>query len=174
MTPRLALVVVTVLVLSPISVAAQAEERRPFAWAVARGVLLDPTTYAPALLSYESMRHDWKTSQVLFANGWVEQNARFTISGKTNDVPVSYREGMRRIRADGLTVLQSSVINNVGAQVAERLLVNRYPHRKRLIRTLSWAERIAFASILAYRNSADHLKQAATNRRTARDYGYAR
>jgi hypothetical protein len=174
MTPRLALVVVMLLALSPISVVAQDEERRPFAWAVARGVLLDPTTYVPALLSHESMRQDWKTSQVLFAHGWVEQNARFTISGKANDVPVSYQEGMRRIRAEGLTVFQSSVINNAGAQVAERLLVMRYPHRKKLIRTLSWAERIAFASILAYRNSADHLRQASTNRRTARDFGYTR
>ena len=91
MTPPLSLVVATLLVLSPVFAAAQAEER-PFAWAVARGVLLDPTTYAPALLSYEAMGHDWKTPQVLFSNGWVEQNARFTISEKTNDVPVSYQE----------------------------------------------------------------------------------
>lgn len=167
-----AAIVVTVLSLVPVSAWAQAEERRPFAWDVARAVLIDPTTYAPALLSYEAMRQDWKTSQLLFAHGWVEQNPRFTISGRANDVPVSYHEGTSRIRGTALTALRYSAVNNLGAQVAERLLVARYPHRKRLIRAFSWVERIAFASMLAHGNSADHFRQASRNRRTAREFGY--
>jgi hypothetical protein len=159
------------LSLTPALVRAQAEQR-PFAWDVARSVLLDPTTYAPAILSHEAMRHDWKTSQVLFIHGWVEQNPRFTISGRQNDRPVDYEEGTSRIHRAAFTVLQYSALNNVGAQVTERLLVARYPSRKTLIRRLSWVERIAFASILAYRSSADHWRQASINRSTAREYGY--
>ena len=163
---------VAMLGILPVSASAQAEERRPFAWDVARAVLIDPTTYAPALISHEAIRRDWKTSQVLFAKGWLEKNPRFTISGKANDVPVSYDEGTRRILRTALTLVQYSALNNVGAGVAERILVTRYPHRKTLIRTLSWVERIAFASILTYRNSADHIRQASNNRRLAREYGY--
>jgi hypothetical protein len=150
----------------------QVETPRPFAWDVARAVLIDPTTYAPALISYEAIRQDWKTSQVLFANGWVEANPRFTVSGRPNDVPVSYAEGTRRIRAAALTMFQYSAVNNTSAKIVERLLVARYPHRKKLIRALSWTERIAFASLLTYTNAADHMRQASANRRLAREYGY--
>jgi hypothetical protein len=165
-------VVVMLSGLAPFSAAAQAPESRPFAWDVARAVLIDPTTYAPALISYESIRRDWKTSQILFANGWVEENPRYTISGRANDLPVSYEEGTRRLQGAALHVFSYSVANNLGAGLVERLLVARYPHRKTLIRTLSWTERIAFASLLTYRNSADHIRQASTNRRLAREHGY--
>jgi len=141
---------------------------------VARAALIDPTTYAPALISHEAIRQDWKTSQVLFANGWLEENPRFTASARPSDVPIGYDEGMSRIRRSALTILQYSAVNNVSANVVERLLVARYPQRKRLIRALSWAERIAFASLLTYNNSADHIRQASTTRRLAREYGYTR
>jgi hypothetical protein len=165
-----------VLGIAPASALAQAqvETPRPFAWAVTRAVLIDPTTYAPALISYGAIRQDWKTSQVLFANGWLEENPRFTASGRANDVPVGYDEGTARIRRTALTIFQYSAVNNVSTRVIERLLVSRYPHRKRLIRALSWAERIAFASLLTYGNSADHIRQASANRRLAREYGYTR
>jgi hypothetical protein len=164
--------VAMLLSFAPASARAQAVESRPFAWDVARAVVIDPTTYAPALISYKSIQRDWKTSQILFANGWVEQNPRFTVSGRANDVPVSYDAGTRRIRRAALGVFQYSAANNVGTLVVERLLIARYPHRKTLIRTLSWVERIAFASALTYRNSAEHLRQASRNRRLAREYGY--
>lgn len=167
------LILASVLGLAPASALAQAEQSRPFTWDVARAVLIDPTTYAPALISYEAIRQDWKTSQILFENGWLEQNPRFTVSGKPYDVPVSYDEGTRRIRSVAFTVFGYSTINNVSAGVLERLLVARYPRRRTLIRALSWAERVAFASLLTYRNSADHFRQASSNRRLAREYGYA-
>jgi hypothetical protein len=171
-----ALIAAMLLGLAPASALAQApaETPRPFAWDVARAVLIDPTTYAPALISHEAIRQDWKTSQVLFANGWLEENSRFTVSGRANDVPVGYDEGASRIRRNALTILQYSAVNNVSARIVERLLVVRYPQRKRLIRALSWAERIAFASFLTYSNSADHIRQASANRRLAREYGYTR
>lgn len=86
------LIVAMLLGVSPPSARAQANESRPFAWDVARAALSDPTTYVPALISYKAMQQDWKTSQVLFMNGWVEQNSRFTVSGRPNDVPVSASE----------------------------------------------------------------------------------
>jgi hypothetical protein len=168
------LIVAMLLGLAPVPAAAQEPEPRPFAWDVARAVLIDPTTYAPALISYEAIRQDWKTSQILFANGWVEQNPRYTVSGRANDLPISYEEGTRRIQGAALSVLQYSAANNVGIGVVERLLVARYPHRRTLIRTLSWIERVAFASLLTYRNSADHIRQASINRHLAREYGYTR
>ena len=114
-------IVAMILGLAPSSAHAQAGESRPFAWDVARAALIDPTTYAPALISFEAIRQDWKTSQILFANGWLEQNPRFTASGRANDVPVSYDEGTSRIRATALTMLQYSAVNNVSARVVERL-----------------------------------------------------
>lgn len=165
-------IIVMVLGLPPASVLAQPDEPRPLAWGVARAVLIDPTTYAPAVIFHEAIRQDWKTSQVLFANGWVEQNPRFTTSGKANDVPVSYDEGRRRILRTAVRVVQYSALNNMAAGVAERLLVRRYPHRKTLIRTLSWVERIAYASMLTYSSSADHIRQASINSRLASEHGY--
>ena len=159
------------LVAPPVSLAQ--ESAASIALDVAREVAIDPTTYAPGIISFEAMSQDWKTSQILFANGWVEMNPRFTASGRPNDVPVAYGDGKRIIRADALRLLQYSVFNNVAASVTSRVLMSRYPRHKKLVRTLSWIERIAFASITTYRNTADHLRQARTNRRLARDYGYA-
>jgi hypothetical protein len=149
-----------------------AEPSRPFAWDVARAVLIDPTTYIPAVISHEAMMSDWKTSQILFRHGWREANPRYTVTGLANDAPLPYDEGKDRIRAASLKVLQYSALNNALAGVGERLLIAKYPRRKKLIRTLSWVERIGYASFIAYRNSADHLRQAGTNRRLAREFGY--
>lgn len=164
-----------VLLVMPASAVSQtAEPARPFAWDVARAVLIDPTTYVPAVISHEAMMSDWKTSQPLFRHGWYESNPRFTLTGLPNGLPVSYTEGARRIQHASWKVLQYSVLNNAAAAVGERWLVSKYPHRKTLIKTLSWIERIGYASFIAYRNSADHLRQASENRRLAREFGYLR
>jgi hypothetical protein len=173
MRPVGVFVVAIVLGFAPASSLAQTDEPRPFAWDVARAVVIDPTTYAPALISYKAIRSDWNTSQILFANGWLEQNPRFTITGRANDEPVNYDAGVARIRGAAFMVFQYSAANNAGARIVERLIVARYPHRTGLIRTLSWVERIAFASVLTYRNAADHIRQASNNRRLAREYGYS-
>ena len=64
---RAARVFIAAMLMSLVPVAAlahaPAEEPRPFAWDVARAVLIDPTTYAPALISHEAIRQDWKTSR---------------------------------------------------------------------------------------------------------------
>jgi hypothetical protein len=50
--------------------------------------------------------------------------------------------------------------------------MTRYPDRKKLIRVLSWIERIGYASLVTYISAADHLRQASANRRLAREHGF--
>src|SRR5436190_23366105 len=71
---------------------------------VVKGVFLDPTTYAPAVIGYHSTMKDWNTSQPFFQNGFVEHNARFTVSGRPDDIAVGYGEGRNRILRDALTI----------------------------------------------------------------------
>jgi hypothetical protein len=163
---------VTALVLSPTVASAQQEDGSSLFWDVTRGVLFDPTTYAPATLSYTSMKLDWQSSQPLFRNGWVEQNYRFTLSGRPNDRPVSFAEGNRRIRRLALLHLQESIINNVAANLFERVLTEKHPQHRKLFKALSWAERIAFASYVSYVASVNHFRQAERNRELARQFGY--
>ena len=166
------LILLSMLILTPAVASAQAEADSNIVWDVTKAVLFDPTTYAPATLSYTSMKMDWNSSQPLFRNGWVEQNRRFTLSGRANDVPVSYAEGNKRIRQMALLHLQESLINNVAANVFERVLADKYPQHRKLFKVLSWVERIAFASYVSYVASASHFKQTERNRQLALEYGY--
>ena len=110
------------------------------------------------------MKMDWNSSQPLFRNGWVEQNHRFTTTGRPNDVPLSFTDGNKKIRNMALMHLQESVVNNLAANVFERVLAQKYPQHRKLFKTLSWVERIAFSSYMSYRASANHFKQAERNR----------
>lgn len=155
------------------SLARAQDKPRPFVWDIARSVLIDPTTYAPAVLSYEAQRLDWKTSQVFLDRGWVEQNPRFTVSGRPNDVAVSYEAGNQKIRREALVRLQQSITNNLAIGIGERVLIARYPEHRKLFRVLSWVERISVASYMSYLASAEHFRQASKNRQLARANGYA-
>jgi hypothetical protein len=137
-------------------------------WEVTKRTLFDPTTYAPAALSYGATHLDWESSQIFFQHGFVEQNRRFTVSGFSHDVPISYAAGNRQILIDSLGILQMSVINNVTTNVLENILIKRYPHRRKLLRTLGWVERIGFASYWSYRLSADHFRKWRENERLAK------
>ena len=165
-------VVAGLVLFSSASASAQEPNRSTAVGDVIKGVVFDPTTYAPATLSYTSMRMDWDSSQPLFRNGWVEQNRRFTISGRANDIPVSYAEGNNRIRHMALLHLQESIINNTATNIFERVLSEKYPQHRTLFKVLSWAERIAFASYVSYRASANHFRQTERNRQLAIQYGY--
>src|SRR6188508_1881535 len=88
----------TIMILTPAVASAQADTDSNLFWDVTKAVVFDPTTYAPATLSYTSMKLDWDSSQTLFRNGWIEQNHRFTVSGRANDLPVSHADGNKRIR----------------------------------------------------------------------------
>jgi len=165
-------VLLSVMLVVPAIASAQAENDTNVVWDVTKAVIFDPTTYAPATLSYTSMKMDWDSSQTLFRHGWVEQNHRFTISGRPNDWPVSYAEGNKKIRHMALLHLQESIINNAAANVLERVLAEKYPEHRKLFKVLSWVERIAFASYVSYIASANHFKQAERNRQLAIEFGY--
>ena len=161
-----------VLILAPTLASAQNETDSSFFWDVTKSVVLDPTTYAPATIAYTSLKMDWDSSQVLFRNGWVEQNHRFTVTGRPNSKPISFDDGNRKIRQMALLHLQESVINNVATNVFERVLSSKYPEHRKLFKTLSWIERIAFSSYVSYLASANHFRQAQRNRELAVQYGY--
>ena len=167
---RLALI--TMMILTPAIAAAQSETDSNVFWDVTKAVVFDPTTYAPATLSYTSMKLDWQSSQTLFRNGWMEQNHRFTVSGRPNDVPISFAEGNKKIRTMALLHLQESIVNNAAANIFERVLAQKYPQHRKLFKVLSWVERIAFASYVSYAASANHFKQTERNRQLAVQYGY--
>ena len=166
------LLLLTVMVLTPAIASAQSETESNIFWDVTKAVVFDPTTYAQATLSSTSMRMDWNSSQTLFRNGWVEQNHRFTISGRPNDIPVSFGDGNKRIRHMALLHLQESIINNTAANLFERVLAEKYPQHRKLFKVLSWVERVAFASYVSYAASANHFKQTERNRQMAAQYGY--
>jgi len=155
------------VVLTPLSAFAQDEKRSNAVLDITKAVLLDPTTYTPAVLSYTSQRMDWNTSQPLFNAGWLEHNQRFTISGRPDDKPISYEAGNRQITRMALVHLQESVINNVSAQFFERALIQRYPEHRKLLKTLSWVERISFSAYVGYLASVDHFQQAQKNQEMA-------
>jgi hypothetical protein len=166
------LVLLTMTILTPAIASAQAETDSNVFWDVTKAVVFDPTTYAPAALSYTALKMDWDSSQTLFRNGWVEQNHRFTISGRPNEMPVSYEEGNRRIRQMALLHLQESLVNNAAANIFERVLAEKYPQHRKLFKVLSWVERIGFASYVSYMASANHFRQTERNRQLAIQFGY--
>ena len=87
---------------------------------VIRGVVFDPTTYAPALISDDATMRDWKTSQPFFRHGFLERNERFTVSGRPNDTAVSYAVGRNRILRDTMVTLGTSAVQNVSSRLVER------------------------------------------------------
>ena len=165
------LFVLGAVVFSPNVATAQETGRSNVALDLTKAVLFDPTTYAPAALSYTSQRMDWKSSQVLFNAGWVEHNSRFTVSGRPDDTPISFAAGNRQIRRDALAHLQESMVNNLSTQVFERLLAQKYPEHRKLLKTLSWVERISFSSYVGYLSSVSHFNQVQKNQAMAREYG---
>jgi hypothetical protein len=159
-------------VLMPAYASAQESNGGSAVGSIFKRVVFDPTTYAPAVIAYDGTMRDWNTSQPFFRNGYFERNERFTLSGLPNDRPLSYEAGRRRILNDAFVTLEMSLINNVGSQIFERVLIDRFPEQRKLVRTLGWIERSAFASFMAYHLSAQHYRQAAANQAYARQMGF--
>jgi hypothetical protein len=152
---------------------ATAQDQEPsFLGTLLKQVTLDPTTYAPAVIAYDATLRDWKTSQPFFNHGFMEHNSRFTISGRANDVPVTYGEGQKRILADAATNLGMSALNNFTGRVFERVLLERYPEHRKIVKVASWVERISFGVYMSYVLSKDHYRQAALNATRAQQLGY--
>jgi hypothetical protein len=139
---------------------------------LAKGVVLDPTSYAPAVLLYQSMRLDWKSSQPFFQHGYVEANERYTVSGRSHDVPVGFGQGKRQILTDSLLNLPMSFAHNTTSRVVERMLIQRLPNHPKMVRAFGWIERTTFASYMSYRLSAKHFRQWQQNENLARQLGY--
>jgi hypothetical protein len=139
---------------------------------IVKGIAIDPTTYAPSIVAYESMHLDWVSSQPFFRNGFVEDNERYTVNGLPYDVPVSYAEGNRRILLDSARALPIALGHNATTRLFERLLIDRYPRHARLIHALGWVERVSFASYLSYCLSSRHFSQWRANDQMAARLGY--
>lgn len=168
-------VFVATLLWSPVHTFAQStgetERHSSFLADVTKRVVLDPTTYAPALIGYDSTMRDWNSSQPFFRNGFVEHNARFTISGRPDDMALAYGVGRRRILSDALVTLETSAVNNITDSIFERVLAERYPNHRRLIRVMGWIEKGTFASYMSYRLSAAHYRQWQQNEAMSRQLG---
>src|SRR5262245_42675246 len=120
----------------PTSVRAQDNSDQPSLFgSIAKQVVFDPTTYAPAAIAYGATMRDSNTSQPLFNAGFVERNSRFTISGLPNDRPITYGEGQRQILRDAFMNLQMSVVNNVTNRLIEDVLISRHPEHRKLFKT---------------------------------------
>jgi hypothetical protein len=167
-----AIVLLVAVLCQPATLAAQDAQRPSFVVDLAKSVAFDPTTYAPGVLSHHAAVRDWDTSQPLFRHGYLELNPRFTVSGLPEDVPVSYDAGRRIILKDALMRIQVSAIHNVTSRSLERVLLERHPERRKLIRILGWIERTAFASYVAYELSVHHYRQARENERLASANGF--
>jgi hypothetical protein len=118
------------------------------------------------------MRLDWESSQPFFRNGFVEDNARYTQSGLAKDKPLSYSEGNRQILRDSLIVLPASFANNALVHMVERRLSDRFPGQRKLWKTLSWIERVAFSGYTSYKLSSPHFRQWQKNKQLAEQYGF--
>jgi hypothetical protein len=138
---------------------------------VFKRVVLDPTTYAPAIIAYDATMRDWNSSQIFFANGYIERNPRFTFSGRPYDLPVAYGVGQQRIRSDAFRTFQVSLIHNVTENIIERTLVARYPEHRKVYRVLGWIERGAVGSYLTYVLSNQHYRQWRFNEQEATRLG---
>ena len=168
---RFRVIVVALMMLAPSPVSAQEPGPGSFVRDIVKAVMVDPTTYVPAIVAYQPTRLDWRSSQIFFRNGWMEGNPRFTVSGRPNDVAISYAAGNRQILADSISDLQLSLINNASTGVVESLLLQRYPSHRSLVRTVGWIERVAMASYWSYRLSAGHLQQWQQNVRLGQQLG---
>jgi hypothetical protein len=152
-------------------VSAQDDKRSSMLTDTVRGVVVDPSTYAPSLISYHATMRDWNTSQPFFQNGYVEHNARFTITGQPDDRAVSYRVGRAQIFKDAAAALGMAAAQNATSRLVEHALLSRYPDHRKAVKTLGWIQRISVASLMSYRLSADHYRQADANIQRAAELG---
>jgi hypothetical protein len=150
--------------------AAAAQEpapRSPIVRETVTRVVTDPTTYVLPLTVYAARRLDWDSSQALFGHGYLEANASFTVSGRPNDRPISHTAGKRLILRESLGLFAWSAGNNAASAVVEHRLIERMPARRRLIRAVGWAERVAFTAYWTHHLSARHFRQWRANERLA-------
>jgi hypothetical protein len=151
---------------------ASAQDREPSAVGHAfKMTFIDPTTYVPAILTYDGTMRDWNTSQAFFRNGFVEHNARFTVSGFANDRAVSYDVGRNQIIRDSLSVFAVSAVHNFTTRLIEQGLRDRYPEHRTMVSAIGWIERAAVGSVMAYQLSGPHYRQWKQNQQLSGQLG---
>ena len=128
-------------------------------------VVKDPTTYALPPIVYTAHRLDWDSSQKLFAHGYLEANPKFTLSGRVDDIPISHAAGKRRILRYSASMIGRSALNNGICALVEHRLIERAPHRRKLIRTLGWIERGFVTAYWSYRLTHNQVAQWRDNER---------
>jgi hypothetical protein len=136
-----------------------------------KATVLDATTYPAAVLHYDSTMRDWTSSQPLLRHGFVEQNPRFTLSGLSNDRPVSYGAGKNQILRDAFSVLAVTAAHNFGTRLIEDAMKARYPEHRKMVAVIGWIERIGLSSYISFRVSAAHYRQWKRNERLAAQLG---
>ena len=165
-------VMILALVLANARFVSAQDEKRSSAFAdVVKGVVFDPTTYAPAVIGYHSTMKDWNTSQPFFQNGFVEHNQRFTVTGRPDDTALSYVVGKNQILKDALTTFSVTAAQNATSRIVERALLQRYPEHRKAVKTIGWIQRISLASLMSYHLSASHYRQADINAQRAGELG---
>ena len=153
--------------------AAQAPPEQPsLLGGTVKATLLDPTTYAPSAVLYQSMLLDWKSSQPFFAHGFVEANARYTTTGLPHSTPLSYAAGKRQILKDSLVILPGMIANNALSHLMERRLIESHPEHRKLFRVLGVVQRVSLSALISYRLSAGHFQQWQKNQQMASQFGY--
>jgi hypothetical protein len=170
--PHKLLLAFFLVLLCAASASAQTGGTWSFTSSVIRTVLRDPATYTPGPVKYTSMRLDWESSQVFFRHGFVERNARYTVTGRSGDVAISHAAGNRKLAWDSLMVLGEAATANLAERAAEGLLIRRYPEHRRALTVAGRAIRIIGASYLSYSSSMAHVRQWQRNERLARHLGY--
>jgi hypothetical protein len=165
-------VMIATLVLVSAPLAFAQDEKRSSAFAdVVKGVVFDPTTYAPALIAYHATMKDWNTSQPFFQNGFVEHNARFTVNGRPDGTAVSYTVGRNLIFKDAAAAFGVAAAQNATSRLVEHALLQRYPDHRKVVKTIGWMQRIAVASAMSYHLSAGHYRQAQLNAQRSAELG---
>lgn len=128
-------------------------------------VFRDPTTYALPPIVYTAHRLDWDSSQKLFAHGYLEANPKFTVTGRVDDIPISHAAGKRRILRYSASMIGRSALNNGICAIVERRLIEKAPHRRKLIRALGWIERGFVTAYWSYRLTHNQVHQWRDNER---------
>ena len=165
-------VMILTLVLASATFASAQDGKRSSAFAdVVKGVVFDPTTYAPALFGYDATMRDWNTSQPFFRNGFVEHNERFTVTGQPDDTALNYMVGRNQIFKDAVTVFTVTAAQNATSRLVERTLLQRYPNHRKVVKGIGWIQRISVASLMSYHLSAPHYRQAQINAQRAAELG---
>jgi hypothetical protein len=135
-------------------------------------VVRDPSVYAPAAAKYASMQLDWTSSQIFFRHGFIERNKRFTVSGRWNDTPLSYGAGNRRVALHAGAMLGWWTAGNIAERTVEKILIDRFENRRKLVSVAGQAARFAGATFFTYSSSIGHLRQWRRNEQMARQLGF--